>query len=308
VATASGFSEAGLQRRVAVVVLATGLVLLPFNAVLWWLVTRDHPAARDLAWYDSMFLRFPGNIGSIVAVGTIVVGSVLLRRAGRTARILRDGIAARATIVAATDTGTRVNHQPQFKLRLSISRPDEPPYEVTVKRVVPFTLVPRLMIGRPLPVRVDPDRRDRVVIDWSGNGGEWVGRRGSADARGPIGAPVPVPPKPFRPSETPDLPDLPQVTGTPTSREDLKARVRAVGLPGTAVLTAVIQMPPVDERRLFRIDLAVQLDNGASYLERDQAVPVDQEHAAKAVAGARVPVRVALVEGVAMTLFEWDRL
>jgi len=292
VATVSGYSEAGLQRRVAVVVLVVGLVLLPFNAVLWWLVTRDYPAARDIEWYDSMFLRFPDNIGTIVAVGTIAVGSVLLRRAWETARILRDGIAARATVVEATETGTRVNHQPQLRLRLSISRPDQPPYEVTIRRVIPFMLVPRLMAGRPLPVRVHPDRRDRVVIDWSGDSRERA----------------PVPPQPFRPSETPYLPDLPQVTGTPTSREDLKARVRAVGLPGTAELTAVIPMPPVDERRLYRMDLAIRLDNGASYLERDQAVPVDQEYAAKAVAGARVPIRVALVEGVAMTLFEWDRL
>jgi hypothetical protein len=281
----SGYSEAGLQRRVAVTVLVLGLVLLPFHALVWWLATRDYP----------MLLRFPDNIGAIVAVGAIVIGVVLLRRARRTAWILRDGIAAQATVVDATETGTRVNHQPQFKLRLSISRPDEPPYEVTVKRVVPFMLVPRLIAGRPLPVRVDPDRRDRVVIDWSG------------DSREPAPVPAPVP-APFRPSETPYLPDLPEVTGTPTSREDLKARIRAVGMPGIAVLTAVIPMPPVDERRLFRMDLTVQLDNGASYLERDQGVPVDQEHAAKAVAGARVPIRVALVEGVAMTLFEWDRL
>lgn len=65
----------------------------------------------------------------------------------------------------------------------------------------------------------------------------------------------------------------------PTSREDLKAQIRAVGMPGTATLNTVISIEPVDDRRLFRMDLVVRLDNGASYVEQDEPVPIDQEHA-----------------------------
>jgi len=208
------------------------------------------------------------------------------------------------------DTGTRVNHQPQLKLRLSVAAPGQEPYEVTVKKVVPMLLLPRLQFGFPLSVRVDQNDRKRVVIDWSdaqeavgpapftGPGRTWTAGPGQSMA-GPAQATR---------MTTPQMPDLPRLPRQPTSREDLKAQIRSVGVPGTATLTAVFPMPAVDDRRLFRMDLLVRLDNGASYVEQNEPVPGEQEHATKAIAGTRVPVRVARVDGVSVTLFEWERL
>lgn len=305
------YSETRLQRLTGWATLAVGLSTLLLSVVLSWVVTRDYPDSWNIEWYDLVLLRFPDNIGTLVGIVLVVVGCLALLRARRTARILTDGVAALATVMEVNDTGTRVNRQPQLRLRLSVAAPGQEPYEVTVKKVVPMGHLARLRSRLPLPVRVDPKDRERVIVDWAaladGTAGAEGGARASAGrswTTGPSWRSAPVPPG----SGTPRVPGLPHVTRTPTSREDLKAQIRAVGMPGTATLQTVIPIEPVDDRRLFRMDLVVRLENGASYVEQDEPVPVDQEHAAKVVAGTRVPIRVALVDGIAVTLFEWERV
>jgi|GEM_PF-5400859 len=313
-AKARAYSETGLQRLTGGAAIAAGLFTLLLSVVLSWMTTRDYPDSWNIEWYYLVLVRFPDNVGTLVGIVLVVVGYLTLLRARRTARILTDGVVASATVLAVTDTGTRVNNQPQLRLRLSVAAPGQEPYEVAVKKVVPMLSIARLRSGLALPVRVDPDDRARVIIDWAALADGTAEAERIARARAgitrtttiaePGWSSAPTPPG----SGTPRVPGLPQVTRTPTSREDLKAQIRAAGMPGIAMLQTVVPIEPVDDRCLFRMDLVVRLDNGASYVEQDEPVPVDQEHTAKAVAGTRVPVRVALVDGVAVTLFEWERV
>lgn len=133
------YDAARFARMVARIFLAIGLVGLPFTAWLNWDVTRKYPDSWRIEWYDLMFLRFPDNALATLIIGVmILVGAVILFRARRTDRILAFGVAATATVMEVIDTGTRVNHQPQLKLRLSVAAPGQEPYEVTVKKVVPM--------------------------------------------------------------------------------------------------------------------------------------------------------------------------
>ena len=54
--------------------------------------------------------------------------------------------------------------------------------------------------------------------------------------------------------------------------------------------------------------VGVALEPVAAVDTADEPVPGEQEHATKAIAGTRVPVRVARVDGVSVALFEWERL
>lgn len=79
-----------------------------------------------------------------------------------------------------TDTGTRVNHQPQLRLRLSVVAPRREPYEVTVKKVVPRLSVARLRSGLSVPVGIDPGNQERVIVDWAALAQEPAGAGGAA--------------------------------------------------------------------------------------------------------------------------------
>ena len=107
---------------------------------------------------------FTDAILLLVGIGLIVGGIVWLRRAADTDRISDTGLTGVGQVTAITQTGTMINHQPVIVIDMLVTVQGRAPYAARVKEPVPLILLNRL--GGSLPVRVDPARPDRVVIQW----------------------------------------------------------------------------------------------------------------------------------------------
>jgi hypothetical protein len=113
------------------------------------------------------FMLFvPQPAGAIVGAIWVVMGAGFVFFSVRTLRgrrdddrIRREGTAARATVLAARMTGMLVNNVPQWALRLRIDGAGAS-YETKLK-VLTYTPPDD---GTSMSVRVDPQRRDHVVL------------------------------------------------------------------------------------------------------------------------------------------------
>ncbi len=84
---------------------------------------------------------------------------------GRHARLRATGLAASARVVAARQTGTWVNNNPEVALDLEVSVPGRAPYAATLKAVVPQLNLVAVQPGATLAVRVAPDDAGRLALD-----------------------------------------------------------------------------------------------------------------------------------------------
>jgi hypothetical protein len=109
-----------------------------------------------------------------VVTGVVTVGSVLLPFAllakiasGRRAaerKLLESGVAAPARIVALSETGMYVNHQPMLRIALEVAPPEGEPFTVTVSRVCSIVQIPRLQPGALVEIRYDAADRSNAMI------------------------------------------------------------------------------------------------------------------------------------------------
>jgi hypothetical protein len=91
-----------------------------------------------------------------------------IRRHRRRVRFMQDnGIPARATITAIRATGSSINSRPVLLLDMSVAVPGRPAYQATVRTAPPIHLVGMLRPGVGLPVKVDPGRPERLLVDWA---------------------------------------------------------------------------------------------------------------------------------------------
>ncbi|MFN7941037.1 MAG: hypothetical protein U0X73_05535 [Thermoanaerobaculia bacterium] len=82
-------------------------------------------------------------------------------------RVLAEGRPGWATVVRATPTAWRYNRRdPIVRLELEVELP-EARYPVTLRHRVPLERRTEARAGARLPIRADPDDRQRVFIDWS---------------------------------------------------------------------------------------------------------------------------------------------
>jgi hypothetical protein len=82
----------------------------------------------------------------------------------RARQVLAHGIAAEAQVVDLTDTGNRVNDQPQVAIHLEVKPADRPPFLAEVVRVVSTADVGLFARGRTIMVKYDPANTSRVAI------------------------------------------------------------------------------------------------------------------------------------------------
>ena len=85
-------------------------------------------------------------------------------------RVVASGIDARATFMAARETGIAVGgegfEQPIAEIDLDLSIPGQPTARTTIRQVVPRLSFGRLVPGAVFPVKVDPMDHSKVVILW----------------------------------------------------------------------------------------------------------------------------------------------
>ena len=78
-------------------------------------------------------------------------------------------VTGQAQVVAARDTGMRVNLDPTLEIDLLVTLPGRPPYPVTVRSVVSVAHVGRVTPGGQIQCRVNPATPELVHLDFT-----WV--------------------------------------------------------------------------------------------------------------------------------------
>jgi hypothetical protein len=103
----------------------------------------------------------------LLTVYGVITWSVRRRRR-RAEHLLRVGLPGFARILEAEGTGVSVNHRPQVRLRLRVELPGRAPYETELREVLPFLGLESVGPERRVPVVVDPENPQELIIDWSG--------------------------------------------------------------------------------------------------------------------------------------------
>ncbi|MCC6866172.1 MAG: hypothetical protein IT280_08440 [Ignavibacteria bacterium] len=96
----------------------------------------------------------------------VLFGPMFLSR-----RLEKSGIATNAKVVEMSDTGVTLNNQPQVKLLLEVTPPNGSAYMVETKQVISRLQTSMYMPGNMIPVLIDPNDKDKIVINYDGTGG-----------------------------------------------------------------------------------------------------------------------------------------
>jgi hypothetical protein len=264
----------------------------------------------------------PGMIGTGVILGLVGVALILgglwwWRSAAGLDRISATGVAGTGLVTGLTQTGMMVNQQPVVGIDLLVSIPGRPPYAATVREPVPLILLNRLQGS--LPVRVDPARPDRVVIQWDqlAAPGIPVGF-GAAAYPGTVTVPGPAGPG----SGTDET--LGQVAAAMTtpgvapvyadpgqagiSVEQLRAHLRATGLGGTARIDQLQDSgTTIGDERLLTMTTTIFLPDRIPFTSGPSAAMVPLEKLPRIAVGVELPVKVA-PDNDHLVMFEWDRI
>jgi len=81
-----------------------------------------------------------------------------------TRNVPANGLRGEATITAVRDTGVQVNNMPMLEIELQVSLEGREPYTASVRQVVQHCALAQAQPGMKVPVRVDPENRESVVI------------------------------------------------------------------------------------------------------------------------------------------------
>jgi hypothetical protein len=82
-------------------------------------------------------------------------------------RLRRVGTAGVARVLRATEAGTDRVGDPVVEVQLAVEVEGKPPYEVRQRTAVPRGRLDRLHAGRSLPVLIDPQDPERLIVEWA---------------------------------------------------------------------------------------------------------------------------------------------
>jgi hypothetical protein len=82
----------------------------------------------------------------------------------RVQHLMSNGRVGQATITHVTDTGVRMNQNPQVQIDLLVTMDGEPSYEASVTQVISRLAVAAFQPGATVPVRVDPRDPSQLII------------------------------------------------------------------------------------------------------------------------------------------------
>jgi len=121
-------------------------------------------AAGSLMMITYITLAVSFAIAGAVTMATgMFIGNI-----GGDTKLLQTGTPATAVIMSVQETGMVVNYTNQvLNLGLRVQVGSEPPYDVIVKQMVPMLFIARCMPGSTVGVRVDPQNREKVMVDFS---------------------------------------------------------------------------------------------------------------------------------------------
>jgi hypothetical protein len=294
-----------------------GLFLIFFALVI--VVVGMFIIRTDLVGRGEAFPVWGWAVMVMTAGPLLIIGAVLVGRGLRIDRTSKAGLAGEATVLSAkqaafgvgsgNDMDQRVT--PILKLVLQVTVPGHLPYEAKVNELAPGVRRFQMQPGATLPVRVDPKKLSRVIIDWDRGTASTIGHLGALGLALPgvqLPGAVPVGTMPVAATAALTMPALPVVPYTGTESPDtLRATVRQVGLPGTATIDTVVPAGTgADGRLTFVLGMWVNI-GGPTPTRVDNAPAAVEPHLAHKVAvGATVPVRVAQIGAAQATVLLWD--
>jgi hypothetical protein len=117
---------------------------------------------------------FGGIPGLIMAsVFALVFGGIfwsfLIRPMMISSRLNKVGVSATAKILELHDTGVTLNNNPQVKLLLEVYTPMGQSYMVETKQYISRLQIPTFQPGNILPVKIDPNNKDLIALDYGEN-------------------------------------------------------------------------------------------------------------------------------------------
>lgn len=148
-----------MNKRALWIVLAVFLVL-GLGLVAAGVTSPEGSTAEDDTSLRSVYF---GIAAIFILAPLAVVGFVALSNS-RTRAFARAGIDAKGVILAAEQTGSYVNEQPQIAYRIRVERSDRPPYEVEHRAVTSLTSLAALQPGTILDIKVSPRNPNKIQL------------------------------------------------------------------------------------------------------------------------------------------------
>lgn len=81
--------------------------------------------------------------------------------------LLQTGVPGKGVVAGLTDTGMEVNMNRVVEIAMDVSADGAETYRTTVREGVSPMMMPQIQLGNTVPVRIDPEDRDRVTLDWA---------------------------------------------------------------------------------------------------------------------------------------------
>jgi hypothetical protein len=104
----------------------------------------------------------PGMPG-MPSMGQVDMAAMIAER-DRAMNVVHNGIVGQGTIISMRDSGVTVSGDPEVEFEVAVQLPDRPAYRVTHRQVVHHLMKDQFQVGAGVPVRVDPQDPNSIVI------------------------------------------------------------------------------------------------------------------------------------------------
>ncbi len=150
--------------------------------IIWQSSSGWGPKLLGAARYEAIMGTHAVQVAAVIsAAGMFVAGMYLILRPvfdvfrgmSSRAKLRATGLPGNATVLSIGESseGTvTVNDQPLLSLTLEITDGFGSPYVVAFETIVPRYAVPQIQPGQTVPVKIDPNDRQRVAVDWGAMG------------------------------------------------------------------------------------------------------------------------------------------
>ncbi|MCA9618352.1 MAG: hypothetical protein KC731_05005 [Myxococcales bacterium] len=135
-------------------------LVLPIGFIIAGILADPNATTDDGYPLDKFFYV----MAAFFFVGPVILIVMGVRARRRKARFDERGIQGVGQILQVEQTGVRINDQPQLALTLLVHAGNIPPYQTTVKQVVNLVDLPNVQPGASLPLKVDPDDPQDILI------------------------------------------------------------------------------------------------------------------------------------------------